>query len=193
MFIETTLRTGRLILRPFDASDIEETRASCEDALIQRWLPLPQPYTREDAAAWCTKVAPSLRESGDGIHFAVTDAGTGRLAGTIGLKRTDWAARVSEVGYWVSPWARGRGTATEATREVGRWLLTEQGFERLELRAATGNEASRKVALKVGMRHEGVLRNAGHVHAGRVDLDLFSLVPGDLPAIGDGREERPAT
>ncbi|MEV0847349.1 GNAT family N-acetyltransferase [Streptomyces sp. NPDC049954] len=193
MFTETTLRTARLILRPFDASDIEETRASCADPLIQRWLPLPQPCTREDAAAWCTKIAHSLRESGDGIHFAVTEAGTGRPAGTTGLKRTDWAARVSEVGYWVSAWARGRGTATEATREVGRRLLTEQGFERLEVRAATQNAASRKVALKAGTRHEGVLRNAGFVHAGRIDLDLFSLVPGDLAATDDGREERPAT
>jgi hypothetical protein len=33
--------------------------------------------------------------------------------------------------YWLAPWARGRGAATEATRAVGRWLLADQRFERM--------------------------------------------------------------
>ncbi|MCX0247822.1 GNAT family N-acetyltransferase [Streptomyces drozdowiczii] len=185
MFPETVLHTERLLLRPFGSSDIPDTQASCSDSLIQQWLPLPQPYTLDDATSWCTTVAPALRESGDGIHFAVTDLPTGRLMGTVGLKKTDWRARTSEVGYWISPWARGKGFATEATRAVARWLLTEQQFQRLELRAATGNISSQKVAISAGFRREGILRNAGFVHDGRVDLVLFSLLPGDSAVRAD--------
>ncbi|WP_329183483.1 GNAT family protein [Actinacidiphila glaucinigra] len=83
---------------------------------------------------------------------------------------------------WVSPWARGRGIAAEATRALATWLLADQGFQRLELRAATGNTASQRVAAKAGLRREGVLRDAGFVHTGRVDLVVFSLVRGDLAA-----------
>ncbi|MGW4544078.1 GNAT family N-acetyltransferase [Streptomyces chartreusis] len=184
MFPETVLHTERLTLRPFSSSDIADTQASCSDSLTQQWLPLPQPYTLDDATAWCTKVAPALHESGDGIHFAVTDYDTGRLMGTVGLKKTDWRARVSEVGYWISPWARGNGIATEATRALARWLLTDQQFQRLELRAATENTASQKVALRAGFHHEGILRNAGFVHTGRVDLALFSLLPDDSTTTG---------
>ncbi|MGW3269152.1 GNAT family N-acetyltransferase [Streptomyces sp. NPDC001056] len=180
MFPETVLHTDRLVLRPFTDADVEDTQASCADALTQRWLPLPRPYTSDDATAWCTSVSHALRESGDDIHFAVTDARTERLLGTVGLKKTDWRARVSEVGYWVSPWARGNGVATEATRALARRLLDDQHFERLELRAATANAASRRTALKAGFHREGVLRNAGFVHDGRVDLVLFSLLPDDL-------------
>ncbi|MFF3946404.1 GNAT family N-acetyltransferase [Streptomyces sp. NPDC001902] len=186
MFPDTVLRTERLLLRPFTPDDAHDTRASCEDPHTQRWLPLPRPYTLDDATAWCTTVSHALRESGDGIHFAVTDADGGRLVGTVGLKRTDWRALTSEVGYWVSPWARGRGIATEATRALATWLLAEQGFQRLELRAATGNTASQRVATKAGLRREGVLRNAGFVHTGRVDLVVFSLVPGDLAGVVGG-------
>ncbi|WP_331753678.1 MULTISPECIES: GNAT family N-acetyltransferase [unclassified Streptomyces] len=180
MFPESILHTNRLILRPFDASDIPDTHASCADALTQRWLPLPKPYTLDDATNWCTTTAHALRDSGDGIQFAVTDAYTKRLMGQVGLKKTDWRALVSEVGYWVSPWARGHGIAAEATRALALWLLAEQQFQRLELRAATENTASQKVALKAGFHPEGTLRNAGFVHGGRVDLVLFSMVPGDL-------------
>ncbi|WP_405940262.1 GNAT family N-acetyltransferase [Streptomyces sp. NBC_00726] len=180
MFPETALHTERLLLRPFDSSDIPDVQASCSDSLTLQWLPLPRPYTLEDATSWCTKVAPALHESGDGIHFAVTDCRAGRLMGTVGLKKTDWRARTSEVGYWISPWGRGNGIAVEATRAVARWLLTEQQFQRLELRAATGNAASQKVAIRAGFRREGILRNAGFVHTGRVDLVLFSLLPDDF-------------
>ncbi|MGW3248092.1 GNAT family N-acetyltransferase [Streptomyces sp. NPDC001070] len=174
------LRTERLLLRPFADGDIDDTQASCADPLTQRWLPLPRPYTLRDATAWCTTIAHALRASGDGIHFAVVDARTERLLGQVGLKKTDWRALTGEVGYWVSPWARGRGVAAEATRALAQWLLAVQGFQRLELRAATENTASQKVAVKAGLRREGILRNAGFVHSGRVDLVLFSLVPDDL-------------
>ncbi|WP_282204088.1 GNAT family N-acetyltransferase [Kitasatospora fiedleri] len=183
IFPETVLRTDRLLLRPFTAEDVNDTRAACSDELTRRWLPLPDPYTTEHAASWCTDVSHRLRTSGDGIHFAVTDGDSGQLLGTVGLKKTDWPARVSEVGYWTAPWARGRGVTVEATRALGEWLLGEQGFQRLQLFAATGNTASQRVAEKAGFQKEGVLRNAGYIHTGRVDLYVFSLVPDDLSGI----------
>ena len=87
-FPETRLLTGDLLLRPYSAIDIEENQIACADPLIQQWLPLPQPYTRQDSADWCTKISHSLRETGDGIHFAIVDANTDRLLGTVGLKKT---------------------------------------------------------------------------------------------------------
>lgn len=56
MFPETVLNTERLTLRAFTDADIEDARASCGDALTQRRLPLPRPYTLDDATAWCTGV-----------------------------------------------------------------------------------------------------------------------------------------
>lgn len=63
---------------------------------------------------------------------------------------------------------------------IARWLLLEQGFERLVLRAAPGNIESQRVAEKAGFTREGVARNAGFTNDGRVDLVVFSLVPSDL-------------
>jgi RimJ/RimL family protein N-acetyltransferase len=155
---------------------------ACSDDLIATWLPVPVPYTLEAARNWCLVIAPQTRESGAGSQFAMEPRAGGRLAGCVGLKKTDWQARVSEVGYWVAPWARGCGYATEAVQTIGRWLLDELGFERLELVAATGNVASQRVAEKAGFVREGVLRNAGYIHGGRVDLVMYSLVPSDIGA-----------
>jgi RimJ/RimL family protein N-acetyltransferase len=183
-FPEVSIRTGTLTLRPFTGGDADATYAGCSDEVTQRWLALPQPYTVDIATAWCTTVSHALRESGDGVHFAITDTDSGRFLGTVGLKKTDWTARVSEVGYWIAPWARGRGVAAGATRAVGRWLLADQGFERMELKAAVENVASQRVAERAGLHREGIMRNASFTHGGRVDLILFSLIPRDLEPPG---------
>jgi RimJ/RimL family protein N-acetyltransferase len=69
---------------------------------------------------------------------------------------------------------------TEATVALSRWALTDAAFERVVLRIATGNKASVRVAEKAGFTYEGTARNAGIVHAGRLDLAIYSLIPEDL-------------
>lgn len=179
-FPEATLETERLLLRPYRAEDAPDVALACRDELAQRWLPLPNPYTDADALTWCTEISRGFRETGEGIEWAAVRRSDQRLIGSFGLKRTDWRGRSSEIGYWVAPWARGQGLAVEAVERIARWLLLEQGFERMVLRAATGNTASQRVAEKSGFIREGVARNAGFTNAGRVDLVVFSLTPADL-------------
>jgi len=177
-FPDVELRTERLLLRSFRRDDMAENTVTCRDELSQQWLPLPNPYTDADSEAWCTRIAPAFRTSSDGIQWAIERAG--RWAGSIGLHRTDWLSRESEVGYLIAPWTRGQGVAAEAVTAVARWLLIDQHFERLTLRHAPGNHGSQRVAEKAGFVREGLLRNAGFIHAGRTDLVLWSLVRGDL-------------
>lgn len=179
-FPEVTIETPRLVLRPYRPEDAAEVALACRDELTQRWLPLPSPYTDADAVAWCTEIAPRFRTSGEGIEWAAVRRLDGGLIGSFGLKRTDWRGRTSEIGYWVAPWARGEGLAVEAVQAVARWLLLEQGFERLALRAASDNVASQRVAEKAGFIREGVARRAGFTNDGRVDLVVFSSVRSDL-------------
>ncbi|MBB6172855.1 RimJ/RimL family protein N-acetyltransferase [Nocardiopsis mwathae] len=176
------LKTERLTLRAFTEADIDDVYAAVRDPLIQTWLPLPEPgvpYTRADAEEWCLTGAPESRAGGDGQNWAVTDRRTGRFLGSVGLTRTMWVVRSTEVGYWTAPWSRGTGVAAEAVTAVSRWAL-DQGLERVVLRAATANTASRRVAEKSGFAFEGIERNAMLLHEGRADLALYSLIPSDL-------------
>jgi ribosomal-protein-serine acetyltransferase len=177
-FPEMTLRAGDLTLRPLTQADADDVVEACQDVETMRWLPLPRPYTRGNADWFIGTFGPGLRESGAGIVFAIESAG--RLAGVIDLKHVNWPAKVAEVGYWVAPWARGRGVASGSTRALALWAIGSHGFERVELFAATGNTASQRAAEKAGFVREGIARNAGFVHDGRVDMVVFSLVPDDL-------------
>ena len=177
-FHATTLTAGDLTLRPLTQLDADDVAEACQDPETLRWLPIPRPYTLANAEWFIGTFAPAQRESGAGIVFAIESAG--RLVGVIDLKHVNWSSKVAEVGYWVAPWARGRGVASCATRALAEWAIRGHGFERVEVFAALGNTASQRAAQKAGFVREGVARNAGYVHDGRVDLVLFSLVPVDL-------------
>jgi RimJ/RimL family protein N-acetyltransferase len=165
------------MLNPDDASAVTEIFA---DKQTQRWLPFPQEFGEIEGAAWCAETAQERRDSGDGDHYGVIRREDDSLVGCLWAKRTDWVSRVIEVSYAIAAEARGFGVAAEAVDALAIALLLEHGFQRVELRVAPGNTASRRVAEKAGFTYEGLLRNAGHIHSGRVDLEVWSLVAADL-------------
>ena len=172
-----TLSSNGLILRALTEADVDAVAQNGLDEVTQTWLPLPNPYTEQDARWFCTEFAPSRQASGEGLVLGIEFEQ--RLAGAIDLKKTDWRARTTEIGYWTAPWARGRGVMREAVAELTRWVLEEQHFCRVEITVATGNTASQRVAVAAGFTREGILRNAGFVHAGRVDLIVYSRIDSD--------------
>ena len=159
-FPDVSISTERLVLRPFEDADIPALIEMMNDELVTAWTSVPQPYTRDDAADWVSRIAPAERTEGRGIVFAVTEFLTQRLVGIVHLHHTDWRIRGTEVSYITAPWARGEGYATESVLAVAQWLFRDQKFERIEVRTAADNTASQQVAQKIGCISEGVLRNA---------------------------------
>ena len=170
-FDDITLPGDGFTLRAPSASDIDPIAEACRDALTQQWLPLPNPYQRSDAQWYVEKFAPSQLASGAGI-VRIIDV-EGEVAGAIDLKKTDWRAQTTEIGYWVAPGHRGHGLAGRASALLGDWALREQGMQRVEIRAAVGNVGSSRAAKSAGYAYEGCLRSAGFTHDGRVDLEVY--------------------
>ncbi|MEV4756076.1 GNAT family protein [Micromonospora sp. NPDC049559] len=179
-FPTLTVSTPRAEVRPLAPADAKAVGEIFADKLTQRWLPLPEESGRIDAFAWCTEMAQERRDSGAGDHYGVLRREDERLVGCLWTKRTDWGSRVTEICYAIAPEARGFGLAAEAVDAVAIALILEHGFQRVELRVAPGNTASRRVAEKAGFTYEGLLRNAGYVDGGRVDLEVWSFVAADL-------------
>ncbi|MFI5839966.1 GNAT family N-acetyltransferase [Catenuloplanes sp. NPDC051500] len=168
-------------LRPLRLSDAEDVVAACADPLTQRFLPLlPRPYTRSDAVWWIEEGTEAEWQQGGGV-WAVADPATDRLLGTIGLHRVIRERAQAEVGYWVVPWARGRGVATAATVALSR-VAFAAGFARLELITELENIASQRVALATGFQREGVRRGLSPDRdGGRTDLLAFARLRSDSP------------
>ncbi|MEV2240088.1 GNAT family N-acetyltransferase [Micromonospora sp. NPDC049891] len=184
---EQRIEAHGVCLRPFHLGDVDDVAAGCADPLVQRFLDgLPDPYTEADARWWITEGAPAAF-AGGGAAYAVVDPVTDRLLGTVGLNNPVPQRGQAEIGYWVAPWARGRGVATAATRALSEHVFAS-GTIRLELLTRVENAASQRVALAAGFRPEGVRRSATPARdGGRRDLLVWVRLADDPP----GPAERP--
>jgi len=171
------LFAGTVTLRKWRAGDAASIAAACSDREVQRWLPLPSPYTESHALEYVATMEEDAA-TGRGFALAIVDPGSDRPLGSIGCRMAR-ATGVADVGYWVAPDARGRGLATMALRTLTTWVFANLHPARIELLADPGNVASQRVAEKAGFSREGVLRSY-HEHRGqRIDVVMFSLLPTD--------------
>ncbi len=83
--------------------------------------------------------------------FAIRLKETGRLIGIILYFDEDEGA--CEIGYGIGSAYWGRGYATEAVRRFLEYLFDEKGFRSVCASFFTGNDASRRVMEKCGMRY----------------------------------------
>jgi len=168
---------GVVALRHLRETDVPLVARACDDPESARWLPLPVPYTEQDARAWALSSVPSEWAQGKIASAAVVDAATDELVGAVGL--TLGRDRTGEVGYWTAPWSRGRGVAVRATRLHTGWAVDALGLARVELLTAVRNAASQRVAAKAGFVREGVARAVRAEPRGtaRVDMVVWAHVP----------------
>ena len=155
---QPTLRTERLILRPFTADDglrVEELAGARE--IADTTAHVPHPYPAGGGAGWIATHGPKWA-AGQSITFAVTTAPDG-LIGAMGLIVVE-RVNSATLGYWtgVSYW--GRGFTTEAARAVVDFGFEVVGLNRVDATYLTRNPASGRVMEKIGMRAEGIFREA---------------------------------
>ena len=169
------VRTDRLVLRPARSSAVDDVLLACQDPENQRWLPIPVPYTRDDAVAFVAD-RNEARAQRHGL-LCVMEA-EGRFAGSAGLHLPE-SLLGPMVGYWTAPWARGRGYAAEASAALTRWAFAH-GAHRVHLLADVANLPSQVVARRAGFTDEGRVRAVLPYRDGRyADAVLFSRLPSD--------------
>ena len=150
------LRTARLVLDAPRESDIPAVLEACSDAETLRWVPLPEPYTRESAEFFVRAYCPHGLASGRFTVWAIREGGSRPLLGVVEVRR-DEAAGSASLGCWLTPGARRRGVMTEALAAVCAHALSPDGLglDRLRWEYLPGNEASRRLADAVGFDFAG--------------------------------------
>jgi [ribosomal protein S5]-alanine N-acetyltransferase len=169
---------GATALRPWRDSDVAEVARACRDPEIVRWTRVPENYGESDARAFLLHRYDAML-SETTAPFAVVSP-QDRLLGSVALIRMDWVHRRGEAGYWLAREARGRGHATRALRLICAWGFAALGLERVDLYAATGNQASQRVAERAGFSREGVLRAYLTGKEGQLDMVAYGLLADEL-------------
>ena len=181
----TTLKTDRLLLRPFELSDID---AVLEYASDPEWATYhPGPYDRKRAEYTVASAISTPPDKG-AVFAMVYD---GRVVGLVSLLvRSEDRIREAEFGYDLARDVWGRGLATEAASAICDWGFREYALAKIFAGAGARNRHSLRVTKNLGMTRESVLRSDEVVDGERLDSEIHSVLrsewtgPGSpLPAI----------
>ncbi len=157
---QPTLKTTRLILRPWTVGDAPElVRLAGRREIADTMISIPHPFSREYAKKWIAGHAEAFAR-GEALHFAIVLAGSGALVGAIELRSINPEHQHAELSCWIGVDQWGEGLATEAGRAVLGYGFERLGLNRIVAFHMVRNPASGHALEKIGMKREGLLRQA---------------------------------
>jgi RimJ/RimL family protein N-acetyltransferase len=154
------IETDRLVIRCWQPSDAPLLKDAVDTSLehLRPWMPWahddPQPVENKMELLRGFR---SRFDAGDDFVYGIFSRDESEAVGGTGLH-----PRVGddafEIGYWIRSSAVGKGLATETAAALTRVAFDLAAVERVELHVDPANEASCRVARKLGYGEEARLR-----------------------------------
>ena len=176
------LETERLILRPLDERDAGDVFLYCSNPDLTRHTLFQTHETIDDTRFFLHdyRLSRYANSEPDPVGIVLRADPTRSVIGAIGCHWISRGDAVMEMGYALAEPYWGRGLVAEAGRAMIAMVFREYAVERLQARVFDGNIPSRRVAEKMGMKYEGCLRSFLLVKGKRRDVDMYSILRGDL-------------
>lgn len=152
-----TLRTSRLLLRPFGEGDAEAIFALQSNSSVLRYWDSP-PWSERAQAERFISTCRQTEEEGSGARVAIAQAADRVFIGWCSLSKWNPSYRSARLGYCLDCAAWGKGFATEAAGALLKWAFDTLDLNRVQAETDTRNIASSRVLEKLGFVREGTLR-----------------------------------
>jgi ribosomal-protein-alanine N-acetyltransferase len=149
-----TLRTARLLLRPWRDGDLAPFAALNADPAVMAYFPAPLSRAESDALA--ERIRTRLDVRGHGL-WAVEVPRVADFIGYVGLAEPRFSARFTpctEIGWRLAHAHWGHGYATEAGRAVLAHAFDALGQPEIVSFTTAANLRSRAVMERLGMRRD---------------------------------------
>lgn len=173
-----------ITIRPLQESDCEPFFQLVQQSRthLSMWLPWVETHdtpvhSRRHISAGIVQQA--LRNGGQWGVFQGA-----QLTGELSLHWIEKEHRSTSLGYWIGAPYLCQGIATQACELLLAHCFTDLALNRVELRAASDNTASLKLAKKLGFREEGCCRQLQFHHNRYWDHQILGLLREDW--VGSG-------
>lgn len=170
------VETARLILRPYQTTDLETLYALHSRPEVVRYVSWPAHTDQGDSRQMlAARMAVSgLAGDGDKLVLAAELKESGKLVGEIALILVNRAALQGEIGFILHPRYQGMGFAYEGARAILDVGFHTVGFHRIIGRCDARNQASAGLMAKLGMRQEAHFRQAEFIKGEWIDRLIFA-------------------
>lgn len=162
-----------IVLYPLSVDDIFKifNTLNNEREYMREWLPFVD-ATKE------------IEDTGNYVRYVLQTADKqftiyykDQFVGLIGFKDTDTDNKKTEIGYWLSQHAQGKGIMIQSVAKLIEHAFGELDMNRIQIKVAVGNDKSRRIPEKLGFQMEGIERD-GELLVDNVftDIAVYSLL-----------------
>ncbi len=169
-----TFETERLVLRKITPADLYDMYDYAREDEVSRYL-LWSPHLNLDETKGLIEHLQRAYKKGRCTDWGVALKENGLLIGTCGFASVDTHNNRAEIGYVLSHRYRGRGYMREAARKVLSIGFDVLDLNRIEARILIGNTPSEKLAMDIGMRYEGTLRNSLYIKGEYKSFSYYAI------------------
>lgn len=154
-----TILTARLRLRALREADLPRMAELADAPEVYRFtLRIPSPYRLEHARQFM-QIQQDSWARGEGLILGIALRESDAIMGAVGLEINRPMDR-AELGFWIGVPYWNQGYTTEAAGAMLGYGFKHLGLNRIYAGHFAGNDASARVQQKLGMKYEGVLRQA---------------------------------
>ena len=149
------LHTRRLLLRNFNASDLEAFLAYRNDPAVAKYQSWDVPYPREKGEAFIAEMSDiHAPKQGHWLQLALELKETGTLIGDVAFCIKEDDARQAVIGFSIASAYWRKGFATEALTALLDYLFEDIDLHRVTADCDVENVSSWKTLEKLGFRRE---------------------------------------
>ena len=169
-----------LLLRPFHLPDAPQLYRAVRESLkqLKPWMSWATDEYSERTAREYIAVARARWEEHTFYAFAITRGE--KILGACTLSSIHPIYHFCNLGYWVRSSCCGQGIAGRAAKLAARFAFEHMGLIRVEIVIGVENQASLRVAEKIGAHYEGILLNRMVIGRHVCDAHMYSLLPADF-------------
>ena len=166
------IKTERLLLRQFIASDLENVYKGLSDPEIIKYYGVSYKTLEETKAQMQFFV--DLEKEGTGIWWAVCSLDNKTFYGAGGLNSLNKVHKKAEIGFWLLTEFWGQGIMTEVMP-----IICNYGFDNLELHRIEGlvetdNLTCKKAMKKLDFKLEGTMKDCEVKNGKFISLEIYA-------------------
>lgn len=167
-----TLKTERLLLRQFVASDIENVFKGLSHPDIIKYYGVS--YQTVEATKEQMIFFADLEKEGTGIWWAICSLDNQNFYGAGGLNNLNKEHKKAEIGFWLLTDFWGQGIMNEAMPLLCDYGFDKLGLHRIEGIVETENINCKKAMSKLNFDLEGTMRECEIKNGKFISLDIYA-------------------
>lgn len=165
-----------IYLKSIQLADAERVFSLTEEsrAYLREWLPWLDTMTEVEHTRKFITHCLQMDANKRSLHTVVSFKG--EIVGVASFNEIDWSNRVAYIGYWLGEAYQGHGIITQVVNGLIDLAFNELKLNRVDIRAAAGNQKSRAIPESLGFVNEGRIRKAEWLYDHYVDHVIYGML-----------------